>query len=392
MSANSDEFEDAIARKVSSGTSAFWRQVAAQLARGLVVYAVVALMMQLGVWMFSLSESDPSEISVAMSMEPSMGGGLLGILVGIVTVLHVAAWGAELLSTNDIVGQIRKRYLATTGIAMGPLATFIGMSVLLNGAPERIEFSGIAVAMLSVGVVIISSDLYHLLGTDAPVQRRLPAAERSANIESLTVVADLWRPSAPMTSATRRLHVALDVCAIGAAATLPAILHFLYLGVVDHREINWASTIGGVVLAAGFLTTLALYTVFVSTRLFLGRDFGTAVFIVVMGTLSYLIAILTFTIAVLEAWPNYSIVVARILVGTIALFLPAVLVGWGLSREHARWIPGSTLRSAMHASLVRKIESLRRIQSEAETPTARPGVWARFVRWVDRVTGVPETN
>ncbi|MDJ0106010.1 hypothetical protein QM646_06300 [Rhodococcus erythropolis] len=392
MSTNSDEFEDAIAREVSSGTSAFWRQVAAQLARGLVVYAVVALMMQLGVWMFSLSESDPSEISVAMSMEPATGGGILGILVGIVTVLHVAAWGAELLITNDIVGQIRKRYLATTGIALGQLATFIGMSVLLNGAPERIEFSGIAVAMLSVAVVIISSDLNHLLGKDAPVQRRLPAASRSANIESLTVVAERWRPSATMTSATRRLHFTIDVCAIGAAATLPAILHFLYRGVVDHREINWTSTIGGVVLAAGFMTTLALYTIFVSTRLFLGRDFGTAVFIVVMGTLSYLIAILTFTIAVLEAWPNYSIVIARILVGTIALFLPAVLVGWGLSREHARWIPGSTLRIAMHASLVRKIESLQRTQSETETPTARPGVWTRFVRWVDRVTGVPETN
>lgn len=349
-------------------------------------------MLQLVVWMFSLSESDPSEISVAMSMEPSMGGGILGILVGIVTVLHVAAWGAELLSTNDIVGQIRKRYLATTGIAMGQLATLIGMSVLLHGAPERIEFTSIAVAVLSVGVVIISSDLNHLLGKDSPVQRRLPAAERSANIESLTVVADLWRPSATITSVTRRLRVALDVCAIGAAAALPAILHLLYRGVVDHRDINWASAIGGAVLTAGFLTTFALYTIFVSTRLFLGRDFGTAVFILVMGILSYLIAILTFTIAALEAWPNYSIVVARILVGTIALFLPTVLVGWGLRREHARWIPGSTLRSAMHASLVRKIESLRRIQAATENPTARPGVWARFVRWVDRVTGVPETN
>ncbi|MCJ0906921.1 hypothetical protein [Rhodococcus sp. ARC_M6] len=390
MSTNNIEDETAAADEVETVSTAFWRYVAGQYLVGFAIYALIAIIAQLYVWMQSPIHPAGPAIEVVLTIDPGFGVGILAGLSAAAGFLHVAAWSTAQLNDDDVVAQTRKRYFALSGMSVGLLSAIVGVAVLFSGAPDRLELGAIIIAAWSVAVVVISADLSHLLGKDAPVQRRLPDAQRERAIRNLTAVTNRLRPDTQLAAAGTPIRVFMDMTAIAATAGLSIAAYVIFEAVVETKNINWPLTIGQIVLLSGFTTALALYTFGYTTRQFLSRNFAFAVCTLAIGMMAYAIAALSIVLSATTIWPDHSASVMRLACGSVALLLPAVLVCRGLRPQNSRSLPGSTLRVVMFRSISNELQKLRDFQPESTQTTAS---WAkRFAAWVNRTTGVDETD
>ncbi|MGC0366842.1 hypothetical protein ABH922_004826 [Rhodococcus sp. 27YEA15] len=388
MTSPSSDEELAIAKLVSAKADAFWRKVTAQVVRGVLFYAVFAGLMSLVVKLYSLDNSFGVHVDVVLRVEPELGAGILGVLVGAIAVLHVAAWATELGSGSEVAAETRKNYLASTGLAIGQLSVYIGVAVLLNDAPERLEFSGFAIAIMSVVLVVISADVGHLVSKDIPVQGRIHDARRETEIHNLQRVVADWHPVAT-TSGYTFLRIGRDLAAIALVAVSPAVVFLVYRELIDHQHTSWDLVFGMTVLAPTFAIVVAVGSILVPTRLFYGREFGVAVFLTLTGILTYLTTALTIVLVVWSVGTAQFYVATRSLCLAFAIIAPAVLVQRGVSGHGPAWLPGHTLRDVVFHSLTRRIAHLQRLQARANTP--QPSLNRRFVSWLNRKTGVQET-